>query len=91
MKTKLLAALALVPTAANAAPLAEAERSAVIQNIDKRAPALASTALAIWNYAEVGYQENRSSSLLQAELKKAGFKVEAGVAGGVEGCGLDHR
>ncbi len=81
MKTKLLAALALVPTAANAAPLAEAERSAVIQNIDKRAPALASTALAIWNYAEVGYQENRSSSLLQAELKKAGFKVEAGVAG----------
>ena len=81
MKTKLLAALALVPTAANAAPLADAERSAVIQNIDKRAPALASTALAIWNFAEVGYQENRSSSLLQAELKKAGFKVEAGVAG----------
>ena len=34
----------------------------------------------IWDYAEVGYQEHKSSELLQAKLKEAGFKVEAGVA-----------
>jgi aminobenzoyl-glutamate utilization protein B len=34
----------------------------------------------IWNYAEVGYQEYKSSALLQEKLKAAGFTVEAGVA-----------
>ncbi|MCB0632811.1 MAG: amidohydrolase [Saprospiraceae bacterium] len=34
----------------------------------------------IWNYAEVGYQEYKSSELLQHKLKEAGFTVEAGVA-----------
>ncbi|MGQ0429379.1 MAG: amidohydrolase [Gammaproteobacteria bacterium] len=38
-------------------------------------------ARSIWEWAEVGYQEQKSSALLQGELKKAGFKVEAGVAG----------
>ena len=35
----------------------------------------------IWDWAEVGYQETKSSALLQEELTRAGFKVEAGVAG----------
>ncbi len=35
----------------------------------------------IWDWAEVGYQETKSSALLQQELAGAGFKVEAGVAG----------
>jgi aminobenzoyl-glutamate utilization protein B len=35
----------------------------------------------IWELAEVGYQETRSSALLQEELRAAGFRVEAGVAG----------
>jgi aminobenzoyl-glutamate utilization protein B len=38
-------------------------------------------ARSIWNWAEVGYQEVKSSALLQKELVAAGFKVEAGVAG----------
>ncbi len=38
-------------------------------------------AQSIWNWAEVGYQEVKSSALLQKELTTAGFKVEAGVAG----------
>jgi aminobenzoyl-glutamate utilization protein B len=38
-------------------------------------------AQSIWNWAEVGYQEVKSSALLQKELSTAGFKVEAGVAG----------
>jgi aminobenzoyl-glutamate utilization protein B len=38
-------------------------------------------ARSIWGWAEVGYQEVKSSALLQQELTEAGFKVEAGVAG----------
>lgn len=34
----------------------------------------------IWNYAEVGYQEVKSSALLQEQLKKEGFKVQSGVS-----------
>jgi aminobenzoyl-glutamate utilization protein B len=34
----------------------------------------------IWDYAELGYHENKSSTLLQAQLKEAGFAVQAGVA-----------
>jgi aminobenzoyl-glutamate utilization protein B len=39
------------------------------------------TALQIWDYAEVGYKEVRSSALLQKTLQDNGFTVEAGVAG----------
>jgi aminobenzoyl-glutamate utilization protein B len=38
-------------------------------------------ALSIWDYAEVGYKEFKSSALLQSTLKDNGFIVEAGVAG----------
>ena len=34
----------------------------------------------IWSYAEMGYQEERSSNLLQNTLAEAGFEVESGVA-----------
>ena len=39
------------------------------------------TALQIWDYAEMGYKEVKSSSLLQKTLQDNGFTVEAGVAG----------
>src|ERR1700745_263489 len=35
----------------------------------------------IWESPELGYHENKSSSLLQQELKANGFVVQAGVAG----------
>jgi aminobenzoyl-glutamate utilization protein B len=38
-------------------------------------------ALSIWDYAELGYKEDKSSTLLQNTLKDNGFTVEAGVAG----------
>ena len=38
-------------------------------------------ALSIWDYAELGYKENKSSALLQNTLKENGFSVDAGVAG----------
>lgn len=37
-------------------------------------------AQALWDYAEVGYLEERSTSLLQAELKKEGFGITTGIA-----------
>lgn len=37
-------------------------------------------ALQIWDHAELGYKEVKSSALLQETLKKEGFTVEAGVA-----------
>ena len=46
-----------------------------------RAARDAEIAHSIWDWAEVGYQETKSSALLQQELAGAGFKVEAGVAG----------
>jgi len=40
-----------------------------------------SAELEIWNLAEVGFKENRSSAILQGMLRDNGFSVEAGVAG----------
>jgi len=34
----------------------------------------------LWDLAELGYQETRSSALLQETLQSAGFEIEAGVA-----------
>ncbi|SDZ91443.1 amidohydrolase [Microbulbifer marinus] len=34
----------------------------------------------LWNWAEMGYQETRSSAALQDHLKEAGFSVETGIA-----------
>lgn len=43
-------------------------------------PAYKNIALQIWDNAELGYKEVKSSALLQETLKKEGFTVEAGVA-----------
>lgn len=49
--------------------------------LDARQAHYAEVALQIWDYAEVGYQEEKSSALLQAQLRDAGFSVTAGVEG----------
>jgi aminobenzoyl-glutamate utilization protein B len=51
------------------------------KNIQSGYDAYKKTALAIWDYAEVGYKENKSSLLLQNMLKVNGFEVQAGIAG----------
>lgn len=77
-----LALLALgISAPALAGSLEEGDRIAIMADIDRGADMLARNALQIWNYAEVGFQESKSSALLQQQLKSAGFKVEAGVAG----------
>lgn len=48
--------------------------------IDKKYYANCQTARAIWNWAELGYQETKSSALLQESLRNEGFDVENGLA-----------
>jgi aminobenzoyl-glutamate utilization protein B len=79
-------ALAAFLAAIAAAPFASTvhvqdRREAVLASIDARRDRHAKVALRIWEFAEVGYQETQSSALLQEELRGAGFRVEAGVAG----------
>jgi aminobenzoyl-glutamate utilization protein B len=52
----------------------------VLAALDARAQHYTDVAMQIWSFAEVGYQETRSSALLQEQLKAAGFAVQAGVA-----------
>lgn len=54
---------------------------AVLDSIDARYDETSEMARQIWDWAEVGYQEEKSSGLLQSKLNEAGFTVEAGVAG----------
>lgn len=49
--------------------------------IDAVRQAYEEIAMRIWQHAEVGYQEVKSSALLQDQLRREGFRVEAGVAG----------
>lgn len=84
MSFRLLAVSALAlalaaPTLAE--PVSETQRTAILADIDRNAASLSSTALSIWSHAELGYQEQQSSSLLQRQLREAGFEIEAGVAG----------
>jgi aminobenzoyl-glutamate utilization protein B len=56
------------------------DANGVLASIDQKAQAYAKIAMQIWSFAEVGYQETKSSALLQEQLKAAGFAVNAGVA-----------
>jgi aminobenzoyl-glutamate utilization protein B len=76
-KTALCLGLALLSPAILAADSGDGMR----EFLANRAARDQQVARQIWDWAEVGYQETKSSALLQEELTKAGFKVEAGVAG----------
>jgi aminobenzoyl-glutamate utilization protein B len=81
---RLLQALSLVFLAAATALLAQRgagdDRAALIQGIEAKRESYATVAKQIWSFAEVGYQEVKSSALLQQQLRAAGFQVKAGVA-----------
>jgi len=58
-----------------------ANKEATIKALNANYDADKKTALQIWDFAEVGYKENKSSALHVQHLKDAGFTVETGVAG----------
>ena len=72
--------LGLVVAALSAATTQD-PKARVLESLDARYAHYSGVAKQIWDFAEVGYQEVRSSALLQEELRQAGFNVEAGVAG----------
>lgn len=56
-------------------------RQAMITGIDERFEQNRDIALNIWEFAELGFLEERSTALLQDTLTAEGFRVTAGVAG----------
>ncbi|MFM8582711.1 MAG: amidohydrolase [Planctomycetaceae bacterium] len=58
-----------------------ADKPALLQAVDRRSEQAWGDARQIWEWAEPGYQEHRSSALLSERLQQAGFKIEKGVAG----------
>lgn len=74
-----LFALLLIPHVSQAQTPARTQDQ-VLSGIEARRAQYSDVARRIWDLAEVGYQEEQSSALLQEQLRSAGFKVEAGVA-----------
>jgi aminobenzoyl-glutamate utilization protein B len=60
---------------------AQKTKTDVTRSIDDKYNEYSKIAQQIWEFAEVGYQETKSSALLQETLNKAGFKIDKGVAG----------
>ncbi|MGB3142718.1 MAG: amidohydrolase [Maribacter sp.] len=60
---------------------AQKSEKEIIKSLDDKTENYSSIAQNIWEYAEMGYQENKSSELLQKTLKDAGFTITSGVAG----------
>ena len=50
------------------------------QLVEERAAEWKQVSKQIWDYAELGYHEEKSSALLQSRLKAAGFSLTTGVA-----------
>ncbi|HAB14452.1 MAG TPA: amidohydrolase [Planctomycetaceae bacterium] len=75
----LVVACGVPAVAQDGAKLSKAQRTAVA-DVQERMELIKEVNRKIWNYAEVGLEETRSSKLLQQHLKENGFKVKNGVA-----------
>jgi aminobenzoyl-glutamate utilization protein B len=60
--------------------LGDAQKTAIAE-VEQRADELKQVNKAIWEFAEVGLEERRSSELLVGKLEGAGFEVKTGVSG----------
>ena len=72
--------LALIPCAMPICA-AGAEAGDVIKFVDSRYEQTSALARDLWEFAEVGYQEVKSSTLIKETLAAEGFEIESGVAG----------
>ncbi|MDO6433836.1 amidohydrolase [Flavitalea sp. BT771] len=80
MKFLHLSILLTVHFFARAADIDTTLKAGAMADLQSRYDDYKKIALQIWDYAEVGYKEVKSSSLLQKTLNDAGFTVKAGVA-----------
>lgn len=67
-------------TLAQAPPALTTQQKSVLTGLDAQTARYGTIAKQIWDWAEVGYQETKSSALLQEDLRKEGFTVTSGVA-----------
>jgi len=81
MRRNPVGALVIVGVVAASVSAQRDDRAELLRSIDAKRESYAATAKQIWAFAEVGYQETKSSALLQQQLRAAGFEVSAGVAG----------
>lgn len=58
-----------------------ASQQTAIAAVEEREDMLCDVNKQIWQFAEVGLEEHRSSKLLQEKAKAAGFEVKAGISG----------
>src|SRR5215467_7457912 len=65
------------PAAAQSPASAHAQ---LVELVGKDAAQWQEVSKQIWDFAELGYHEAKSSGLLQKQLQEAGFKVQAGLA-----------
>jgi len=56
-------------------------QSDLVGKMEALAPHYFKLSRQIWEYAELGFQEERSAGLLRGELRGAGFSIEEGVGG----------
>jgi len=75
--TAVLVVLAVLTAPAQQGP----DAAGVLKSIDAKRDQYAAIAKQIWDFPELGFQEERSSALLQKTLADAGFSVAKGVAG----------
>ncbi len=73
--TVLALALGLSPPSPS---LAETDPVGLVEDRREKTRALSRQ---LWDWAELGYLEERSAALLQSELREAGFEIDPGVAG----------
>lgn len=59
---------------------AQSRHQNILQNIENKSEEYTAVAKKIWSFAELGYQEEKSSALLQQTLADQGFEIQAGVA-----------
>jgi len=69
-----------VPVASGQEPPLRPSQQAAIADVEQRQEELQAVNQAIWQFAEVGLQETRSSALLVDKLRAAGFEVKTGVS-----------
>ena len=70
----------LLAAASAAAQPAPGAHKQVLEIVDQHAASYKQVSKQIWDFAELGYHETKSSTLLQQQFKEAGFTLQAGVA-----------
>src|ERR1700728_1087975 len=74
----IILATSLLPSAALSQQPAQHQQ--ILQLVEQHSAHFSGISKTIWEYAELGYQEQKSSALLRSELEAAGFQVQSPVA-----------